>query len=163
VRIKEDETNMLRPDAGHTGDAWKHPCHYLWRGPMYVKQNGDVYACCQSYIMNGGPVGNLERQSLPEIWNSGEMERMRRLHVSGRAGEIEVCAKCCTTIPHALLVVGSLLFHGKTVRRLLPVVERLTYLSKLPRGLLKPPAPAVVRPAAELVQIETAESRPAKH
>ena len=37
------------------------------------------------------------------------------------------------------LVAGSLLLHGRTVRRLLPVVERLTYLSKLPRRLLRPP------------------------
>ena len=28
---------------------------------------------------------------------------------------------------------------GRTVRRLLPIVERLTYLSKLPRRLLRPP------------------------
>jgi hypothetical protein len=50
-------------------------------------------------------------------------------------------------------VVGSLLLHGKTVRRLLPVVERLTYLSKLPRAVLKPPK-AAARRAEELVQIE---------
>jgi radical SAM protein with 4Fe4S-binding SPASM domain len=159
VRIKEDETNMLRPNAGHSGEDWKNPCHYLWRGPMYVKQNGDVFPCCQAYIMAGDStaVGNLERQSLTEIWNSNEMERMRRLHVAGRAGEIDVCARCCTTIPHKLLVVGSLLLHGKTVRRLLPVVERLTYLSKLPRALLKPPQ--AVRPESqeELVQIQSAK------
>jgi hypothetical protein len=101
-------------------------------------------------------VGNLERQSLASIWNSDEMERMRRLHVQGRAGEIDVCARCCTTIPHKALVVGSLLLHGKTVRRLLPVVERLTYLSKLPRALLKPPQAVAPKPE-ELVQIETAK------
>ena len=28
--------------AGHEAEEWKHPCHYLWRGPMYVKHNGDV-------------------------------------------------------------------------------------------------------------------------
>lgn len=151
VRIKEDETNMLRPNAGHAGEDWKHPCHYLWRGPLYVKQNGDIYPCCQSYIMGGGPVGNLENESLEAIWNADEMRRMRELHVAGRAGEIDICARCCTTIPHAALVVGSLIFHGKTVRRLLPVVERLTYFSKLPRTLLKPPQ------AAALVQIETAK------
>src|SRR3954454_15856446 len=159
VRIKEDETNMLRPDAGHSAEDWQHPCHYLWRGPMYVKQNGDVYPCCQSYIVAGDqyPVGNLERQSLEEIWNSDEMERMRRLHVAGRAGEIDVCNRCCTTIPHKLLVVGSLILHGKTVRRLLPIVERLTYFSKLPRALLKPPKPVAPR-TEELVQIETARN-----
>ncbi len=153
VRIKEDETNMLRPDAGHGGEDWKHPCHYLWRGPMYVKQNGDVYPCCQSYILKGeGPVGNLETQSLAAIWNSDEMQRMRRLHVAGRAGEIDICARCCTTIPHPVLVLGSLIFHGRTVRRLLPAIERLTYLSRLPKSLLKPPR-AVAKPP-ELVQLK---------
>ena len=42
VRIKEDETNLLQPEAGHEAADWKHPCHYLWRGPAYVKHNGDV-------------------------------------------------------------------------------------------------------------------------
>jgi len=139
VRIKEDETNLMRPDAGHAAEDWKHPCHYLWRGPMYVKQNGDVYPCCQSYMLDGAPLGNLADQSLVQIWNSAEMERMRRLHVSGRGGEVDVCSRCCTTIPHPALVIGSLILHGRTVRRLLPMVERLTYLSKLPRRLLRPP------------------------
>ncbi|MGA2117361.1 MAG: radical SAM protein [Bryobacteraceae bacterium] len=140
VRIKEDETNLMRPDAGHAAEDWKHPCHYLWRGPMYVKQNGDVYPCCQSYMLDGAPLGNLERDSLVGIWNGQAMEGMRRLHAAGRAGEIDICSRCCTTIPHPALVAGSLLLDGRTVRRLLPLVERLTYLSKLPRRLLRPPA-----------------------
>jgi radical SAM protein with 4Fe4S-binding SPASM domain len=140
IRIKEDETNLMRPDAGHAAEDWKHPCHYLWRGPMYVKQNGDVYPCCQSYMLDGRPVGNLERQSLVEIWNSEEMERMRRLHATGRGGEVDVCARCCTTIPHPALVTGSLLLDGRTVRRLLPAIERLAYFSKLPGKWLRPPA-----------------------
>jgi radical SAM protein with 4Fe4S-binding SPASM domain len=140
VRIKEDETNLMRPDAGHAAEDWKHPCHYLWRGPMYVKQNGDVYPCCQSYMLDGAPLGNLERDSLIGIWNGQAMEGMRRLHAGGRAGEIDICSRCCTTIPHPALVAGSLLLDGRTVRRLLPMVERLTYLSKLPRRLLRPPA-----------------------
>ena len=140
LRIKADETNLMRPGAGHAAGDWKHPCHYLWRGPMYVKQNGDVYPCCQSYMLDGAPLGNLETQSLFAIWNSPEMERMRRLHVSGRAGEIGICARCCTTIPHPLLVTGSLVLHGRTVRRLMPVIERLTYFSRLPARLLRPPS-----------------------
>jgi radical SAM protein with 4Fe4S-binding SPASM domain len=140
VRIKEDETNLMRPDAGHGAADWKHPCHYLWRGPMYVKWNGDVYPCCQSYMLEGPPVGNIGKESLEAIWNSAEMQRMRRMHASRRAGEIDVCARCCTTIPHSVLVAGSLVLHGATVRRLLPWVERLTYYARLPRRLLTPPA-----------------------
>jgi radical SAM protein with 4Fe4S-binding SPASM domain len=152
VRIKEDETNLMRPDAGHAADDWTHPCHYLWRGPMYVKWNGDVYPCCQSYMLEGQPVGNIEREPLEAIWNSDAMRRMRQAHVSGRAGEIDICSRCCTTIPHPLLVAGSLVFHGATVRRLLPAVERLVYLAKLPKRLLRPPK-RVSAAAADLVQI----------
>ncbi len=138
VRIKEDETNLMRPDAGHAAGEWKHPCHYLWRGPMYVKQNGDVYPCCQSYMLDGAPLANIAETPLADIWNSEAMQGMRRLHAAGRGGEVDICSRCCTTIPHPALVTGSLLFHARTVRRLLPLIERLTYLSKLPGKLLRP-------------------------
>jgi radical SAM protein with 4Fe4S-binding SPASM domain len=156
VRIKEDETNVLQPEARHATQDWKHPCHYLWRGPMYVKQNGDVYPCCQSYTLDGAPVGNIGTESLPEIWNSDAMQHMRELHVSGRAGAIDVCARCCATIPSGLLVAGSLLLHGRTVRKLLPLVERLVYFSKLPRSLLTPPRKNANQNTgdSELVQID---------
>lgn len=153
VRVKEDETNLLQPEAGHAGDDWKHPCHYLWRGPMYVKQNGDVYPCCQSYMLDGAPVGNIGEQALDGIWNSEAMQRMRRLHVAGRAGEIDICSRCLTTIPHPLLVAGSLLVHGKWVRKVLPLIERFAYRSQ--KGLLKPPMKDKHR--EELVQITGAK------
>jgi radical SAM protein with 4Fe4S-binding SPASM domain len=139
IRIKEDETNLMRPDAGHSSVDWKHPCHYLWRGAVYVKHNGDVYPCCQSYMLDGAPIGNLAEQPLTEIWDSASMQEMRRLHATGRGGEIDMCSRCCTTIPHPVLVAGSLMLHGRTVRRLMPMVERLTYISKLPSKLLRPP------------------------
>ncbi|HUA17308.1 MAG TPA: radical SAM protein [Bryobacteraceae bacterium] len=153
VRIKEDETKELQPEAGHAPQDWKHPCHYLWRGPMYVKHNGDVYPCCQSYMMDGRPVGNIGAEPLAAIFNSDEMRRMRELHAAGRAGEIDVCARCCTTIPHTALVAGSLILHGRTVRKLLPWVERLVYFSKLPRSLLTPPRKSAAQ--SELVQIDS--------
>jgi len=157
VRIKEDETNLMRP-AGHEAGDWKHPCNYLWSGPMYVKQDGGVYPCCQSYMLGGSPVGRVGEASLEEIWNSDEMRRMRRLHASGRAGEIDICSRCCTTIPHPVLVVASLLLHGRTVRRLVPLVERLAYFSRVGRGWLQPSRrdpPASDEPA--LVQIKEAK------
>ncbi len=95
---------------------------------MYVKQNGDVYPCCQSYMLDGAPVGNIGAESLFQILNSDEMQRLRSLHAAKRGGEIDMCSKCCTTIPHPMLAAGSLVLHGKTVRKLLPAVERLQYL-----------------------------------
>lgn len=133
VRIKEDETRLLRPGAGHPPEHWKHPCHYLWRGPLYVKYNGEVYPCCQSYALGGRPLGRIPEQTIAELWNAPLMQRMRELHVAGRAGEIGICSRCTTTIPHPALVVGSLLLNGRLVRRLLPRMERLA------RRLLRPP------------------------
>ena len=72
VRIKEDETNLMRPDAGHAAGEWNHPCHYLWRGPLYVKHNGDVYPCCQSYMLDGAPVGRIGERSA-----GGDLRRRR--------------------------------------------------------------------------------------
>lgn len=137
VRVKADETDLMRPEAAHAPQDWSHPCHYLWRGAMYVKHNGDVYPCCQSYNLGGVAVGNIGREEMPEIFNSAEMVRMREAHVAGRAGEIAACANCRTAIPHPLLVAGSLVFHGRTVRKLLPWVERVAYFGRW-AGLLKP-------------------------
>ncbi len=155
VRIKEDETNLMRPDAGHEAADWKHPCHYLWRGPMYVKWNGDAYPCCQSYMLGGAPVGRIGDARLEDIWNSDEMRRMRRLHAVGRAQEVDICSRCCTTIPHPLLVAGSLVLHGAAARKLLPLVERLVYYSRLPGRLLRAPRPIARR--SELVSIESSK------
>jgi len=137
VRIKEDETNLMQPAAGHNPRDSQDPCHYLWRGPLYIKHSGDVYPCCQSYMLGGRPVGRIGEQPLEEIWNSEELRRMRRLHALRRSGEIDVCARCLITIPHPLLVVGSLLLHGRRVRRALPAIERLAL--RLPGRWLQPP------------------------
>jgi Iron-sulfur cluster-binding domain len=74
----------------------------------------------QKLFLHGRPVGNIGLQPLAEIWNSDEMQRMRQLHVAKRANEIDICSRCCTTIPHPLLVAGSLILHGRTVRKFLP-------------------------------------------
>jgi radical SAM protein with 4Fe4S-binding SPASM domain len=79
---------------------------------MYVKQNGDVYPCCQSYMLDGAPLGNVGEQPLAEIWNSAPC---RRCAAARRrpGGEVDICSRCCTTIPHPALVAGSLVFMAR--------------------------------------------------
>jgi radical SAM protein with 4Fe4S-binding SPASM domain len=156
VRVKDDETNLVQPDGNRTGDAAR-PCHYLWRGAMYVKQDGRVFPCCQSYNLDGAPVGDLREAPLEEIFNSDEMRRLRRLHAAGRAGEIDMCARCCTAVPHPLLVAGSLVLHGKWVRRAMPVIERMVQSAKLPKGWLAPARELPDQTKEELVQIRRNE------
>lgn len=144
VRVKEDETNLVQPEGRRTG-ASARACHYLWRGAMYVKHDGRVYPCCQSYMLDGDPIGDLRAQPMEEIFNSAEMRQLRRMHAQGRAGEVDMCARCCTAIPHPLLVAGSLMVHGKWVRRALPVIERLVYGHRLPKRLLAAPREQLVQ------------------
>ena len=155
VRVKEDETNLVQHESyigSDQGKAKMRRCHYLWRGAMYVKHDGRVYPCCQSYGLDGAAVGDLRDQSLGEIFNSDEMRRLRRLHAAGRGGEIGMCSRCSTPIPHPALAAASLLIHGKWVRRALPLVERLIRGRKLPERLLSPARP-------ELVQIQKDPNR----
>jgi radical SAM protein with 4Fe4S-binding SPASM domain len=153
IRLKADETAVLHPEGGHAPDDWKHPCHYLWRGAMYVKHNGDVYPCCQSYALGGQALGNVATQSMPEIFNGTAMQEMRRLHIDGQASQIDICRKCRTAIPHPVMVAGSLLLSGSMVRRLLPLVERLAHrFGRLGRWLQ--PSARQINNAEKLVQIE---------
>ncbi len=119
---------------------------------MYVKHDGRVFPCCQSYALDGAPVGDLRKESLAEIFNSEEMRRLRRLHAQGRGAEIDMCSRCSTPIPHRALAAASLLAHGKWVRRALPLVERLIRGRRLPGRLLSPAR-------SGLVQIEKGPNR----
>src|SRR5260370_15910036 len=116
VRIKEDETNVLQPMAGRAQNGAARPCHYLWRGPMYVKHNGDVYPCCQAYMLDGAPIGSIAEQSLNEIWNSDEMRRLRRLPAGGPGGGIHMWARCSTAMPHPPFVTRAVLAARQRAR-----------------------------------------------
>ncbi|HEY4359659.1 MAG TPA: radical SAM protein [Bryobacteraceae bacterium] len=145
VRVKEDETNLVQPENRRPNSASMRRCHYLWRGPMYVKHDGRVYPCCQSYGLDGSPVGDLRHQPLQEIFNSPDMQHLRQLHAAGRGAEVEMCSRCLTPLPHPVLAAGSLLVHGSWVRTAMPFVERLIRGRKLPQQLLSPPRPELVQ------------------
>jgi radical SAM protein with 4Fe4S-binding SPASM domain len=144
VRVKEDETNLVQPETRKNPGKMRR-CQYLWRGAMYVKHDGRVYPCCQSYGLDGEPVGDLRTAPLREIFNSGEMLRLRRLHAAGRGAEVDMCARCSTPIPHPALAAASLLVNGKWVRRAMPMVERLIRGRKLPARLLTPERAGLVQ------------------
>ena len=98
VRVKEDETNLVQPEGSSRASRHQatRPVIICGAARMYVKHDGRVFPCCQSYMLDGEPIGDLREHQLDEIFNSDEMRRLRRLHAEGRAGEIDMCARCCT-------------------------------------------------------------------
>jgi radical SAM protein with 4Fe4S-binding SPASM domain len=62
---------------------------------VYINWNGDVRPCCSSTINepNSITLGNLAGTTLPDIWNSIEMRRLRR-EVYTEKGMRSFCRKC---------------------------------------------------------------------
>lgn len=57
---------------------------------LQVRPDGGVYSCCLADMMS--PLGNLHGKSLPEIWNSDEMKKLRREMLEG--GKPSQCTYC---------------------------------------------------------------------
>ena len=62
---------------------------------LVVKSNGDVVPCCVAWE-DSLIVGNVQYQTLAEIWAGEPLARIHRLHLEGRRGELAACAKCDT-------------------------------------------------------------------
>jgi hypothetical protein len=131
VRIKEDETNMMRPEARPRGGGLEASLPLFVARPdvreaerRRVSVLPELHAGWRAAGQHRGAAAGEHLE-----WGRDAAHAPRAHQRTG--GEIDVCARCCTTIPHPALVAGSLLFHGKTVRRLLPAIERLIYFSKL--------------------------------
>lgn len=68
------------------------PCIALW-GTLCIHANGDVGLCCMdtdSSIL----LGNVNSQSIAEIWSGDQLQEIREKHMSGRRNEIALCDGC---------------------------------------------------------------------
>ncbi len=82
--------NPLLPRAGLT--RVPYPCSELfWR--LIIFWNGDTTVCCED--INGALViGNVRQTSIKELWNSHEINRIRRLHLEKHFAALPVCEAC---------------------------------------------------------------------
>ena len=76
-------------------------CRLLW-SQVAILWNGDVTPC--NYDFDGKSViGNVNNNSLKEIWNSSKMLRIRNYHFSGNYAKVECCKYCCPIQPYDAL------------------------------------------------------------
>ena len=75
------------------------PCYYLWKS-FVVQWNGEVVPCCRDYD-NKIVLGDVNKQTLLEIWQSREMIKLREEHLKGRFnnGLCDNCYDTSTAIP----------------------------------------------------------------
>lgn len=105
------------------------PCLLLWREPV-ILCDGTVLPCCVDMI-GEKPLGNVNDQSLMEIWNGSEIVEMRRKHVAGQHQEIDLCRNCHVFQYPWPFVAGSLLFDDLRLRKLGTFFENLETVGAL--------------------------------
>jgi radical SAM protein with 4Fe4S-binding SPASM domain len=69
----------------------RHPCKFLWSS-MVVSWNGDVVPCCFDYDAKM-VMGNVNEQSIDEIWNGPAYVELRRAEIEG-CNHSSLCASC---------------------------------------------------------------------
>jgi MoaA/NifB/PqqE/SkfB family radical SAM enzyme len=68
------------------------PCFLPWR-QLPILSDGSVALCCDDWD-GQGQLGNIADHSIEEIWHNHQRRNIRRLHMEGRAGEIDLCGAC---------------------------------------------------------------------
>ena len=102
------------------------PCYWLWN-MMAIAYNGDAQLCCMDY--EAGYIGrNVREASVEEVWNSAPFAAARAAHRNLDYASVPLCVHC--DIPEqgyfsGPLILGSALVDADTVRRLLPLYEKL--------------------------------------
>ena len=68
------------------------PCSHLWSS-MVIRWNGDVVPCCRD-LLSGIVLGNVNDESLSDIWNGKNLIALRKKQKEFRYHEIPICKNC---------------------------------------------------------------------
>jgi radical SAM protein with 4Fe4S-binding SPASM domain len=78
----------------------KVPCGMLWSGTA-VFNDGNVSACCRDY--HGELImGNINEQSLSDIWTGKKYQELRQKHLNGDVSDINMCSNCFDSAPDGM-------------------------------------------------------------
>lgn len=73
------------------------PCIVPWE-QFYIVPSGEVKRCCANPLDTHIPLGNVNTNSISEIWNGQEFQKYRKSMIFGRQN-VESCRQC-DVIPH---------------------------------------------------------------
>ncbi|MFQ5771596.1 MAG: SPASM domain-containing protein, partial [bacterium] len=78
--------------SGHDAKMKRYPCGLLWIYPS-INWNGNVSACCVDW-MEELIIGDVNKQSIEDVWNGEEIKELRKMHVSGYIPRNHPCYEC---------------------------------------------------------------------
>ena len=86
----------MTPTFRKTAEAQRYPCIMPWYSTA-IRSTGDVLACYMFHWHSETKehrIGNINEQSLREIWGGGAFKAFREAHLSMRLDDYPVCQKC---------------------------------------------------------------------
>jgi len=81
-------TQIKKLDSGESRAVCAFPFYSL-----VIKADGDVVACCVDWNKKT-QIGNIQTESLREIWNGEALREFRRMHLERRRHENQSCKNC---------------------------------------------------------------------
>ncbi len=89
----EPMKKLARPDDHfRSSNDRRYPCKYLWDN-IVILWDGRVVPCCRDY--DGKEIlGDLNKQSLGEVWRGDQLYKLRAHHIAGNFSVSELCKDC---------------------------------------------------------------------
>lgn len=81
-------SDLLSPMIG----TERVPCADLWY-KMVIHWNGEVAVCCFDWSF-ANTIGNVNYETVQEIWNGAKINALRQLHLNGRTNQVKLCKNC---------------------------------------------------------------------
>lgn len=101
-RIGEyDATKVGKLGKLHIKKKWLPPCSELW-GDIYVYFDGRVGPCCSDGDLRRIIIGDLNKQTIDEIYKAEKLNFLRKLHLNNQRNRHPVCFKCYRNTPWLL-------------------------------------------------------------
>lgn len=79
------EKKTVVPEIGICLEMWNHPA---------IDKDGNFSICVRFDPEKKGVIGNINDNSLQEIWNGEKRTKWLKYHIEGKRNEVPLCSKC---------------------------------------------------------------------
>jgi radical SAM protein with 4Fe4S-binding SPASM domain len=93
------ESYSDKPHLKNLREYQFYPCSYLWQR-LTVYSDGTVTTCSRDYDSKYNKIGNVNSNSIYELWHSERLRDMRAAHLNGRRKEFHICSMCENYLIH---------------------------------------------------------------
>ena len=104
-------------------------CAFLWR-TMVVTWNGKIVPCCQDWD-NNIVLGDLNNESVLDVWNGQKMTTMRGKHAEKDRTDYAICQGCDTFNPSKITMLASSAIDDYNANKILPILQKTYILSNI--------------------------------